>query len=95
MMVKNSSIASGNRRERAEIAQLQSQLESANAKNQEAQVLQEELEYEIQKLKNQQSAAQQKFTELVSAYEKMSAKEAAPILEAMNTNEAVQDCSLI
>ncbi|CAM5186553.1 hypothetical protein UACE39S_02696 [Ureibacillus acetophenoni] len=94
-MVKNSSIASGNRRERAEIAQLQSQLESANAKNQEAQVLQEELEYEIQKLKNQQSAAQQKFTELVSAYEKMSAKEAAPILEAMNTNEAVQDCSLI
>ncbi|CAM5185874.1 Flagellar motility protein MotE (MotC chaperone) OS=Ureibacillus acetophenoni OX=614649 GN=SAMN05877842_101473 PE=4 SV=1 [Ureibacillus acetophenoni] len=74
----------------AEIAQLQSQLESANAKNQEAQVLQEELEYEIQKLKNQQSAAQQKFTELVSAYEKMSAKEAAPILEAMNTNEAVR-----
>lgn len=74
----------------AQIAQLQSQLESANAKNQEAQILQEELEYEIEKLKNQQSTVQQKFTELISAYEKMAAKEAAPILEAMNTNDAVR-----
>jgi len=74
----------------AQIAQLQTQLDTANAKNQEAQTLQEELEYEIQKLKNDQTAAQQEFVEITSAFEKMSAKEAAPILVEMKTDEALK-----
>jgi flagellar protein FlbB len=74
----------------AQIEQLQSQLESANAKNQEALILQEELEYEIQKLKNEQVVSKQEFTEIISAFEKMSAKEAAPIFVEMNENEAIK-----
>ncbi len=74
----------------AQISQLQTQLDSANAKNQEAQILQEELEYEIQKLKNEQTVAQKEFTEITSAFEKMSAKEAAPILVEMNTDDALK-----
>lgn len=74
----------------AQISKLQTQLDSANAKNQEAQTLQEELEYEIQKLKNEQTAAQQEFTEIISAFEKMSPKEAAPILVEMDSSEALR-----
>lgn len=74
----------------AQIVKLQTQLDSANTKNQEALILQEQLEYEIQKLKNDQSAAQKEFTEIISAFEKMSAKEAAPILVQMDSNEALK-----
>lgn len=74
----------------AQIVKLQSQLDSAIAKNQEALNLQEELEYEIQKLKNDQSVAQKEFTEIISAYEKMTAKQAAPILVEMDPNEALK-----
>ncbi len=74
----------------AEIAQLQTQLESANAKNQEALTTQEELEYEIEKLKNEQLVTKKEVTEIISAFEKMSAKEAAPILVAMNSNDALR-----
>lgn len=74
----------------ARISQLQTQLDGANAKNQEAQILQEELEYEIQKLKREQTVARKEFTEITSAFEKMSAKEAAPILVEMNTGDALK-----
>ncbi|KGR80354.1 MotE family protein [Ureibacillus manganicus] len=74
----------------AQISQLQTQLEVANGKNEEAKILQEELEYEIQKLKNNQTAAQKEITEIITAFEKMSAKEAAPILVEMNLNEALK-----
>lgn len=74
----------------AEIAQLQSQLESEKSKTEEAAILQEELEYEIDRIQREQDTAKKEFTEIVSAFEKMSAKEAAPILVAMSQDEAVR-----
>nr|WP_106784198.1 hypothetical protein [Lysinibacillus timonensis] len=74
----------------AEIEQLQAQLDSEMVKNQEALTIQEELQYEIEKLKREQGQAQKEFAEIVSVFEKMSAKEAAPILVAMNESEAIE-----
>ncbi|HWK22264.1 MAG TPA: hypothetical protein VNS08_04440 [Ureibacillus sp.] len=74
----------------AEIEQLQDELEKAKAENQESQSKQEQLQYEIDKLKSEQNEAKKEFNDILSSFEKMSAKSAAPILVEMKDDEALK-----
>ena len=74
----------------AEIEKLQAELEKAIAENQENLTVQEQLQYEIDKLQRDQMAAKKEFEELLDSFEQMSAKSAAPILVEMSDEEAVK-----
>lgn len=74
----------------AEIAQIQSQFNSATVENQQLQGEIERLQYEIEKLKISQEESMKDFKEILSTFEKMSAKKAAPIIVEMNETEAVR-----
>ena len=74
----------------AEIAQIQSQFDSTTVENNQLQVEIERLQYEIEKLKISQEESIKEFKDILSTYEKMSAKKAATIIVEMNETEAVR-----
>lgn len=74
----------------AEVFQLQKKLETADDEKEDLLLKQEELIDEIAVLKRGNEGTQQKFTEIVSTFEKMSAKSAAPVLVNMSDAEAIQ-----
>lgn len=74
----------------AEVHRLQQQLDASTDQQEKLLVEQERLVGEIQALENDQSATKQKASEIVSTFEKMSAKSAAPVLINMSDAEAMQ-----
>ena len=74
----------------AEINQLQTEIESATASNEELLLEQERLLNEIEQLKRAQEEAQLEFKEILKTYETMSAKKAAAILTEMTESEALR-----
>lgn len=74
----------------AEVFQLQQKLETS-ADEQEALLLeQDRLLEEIEALVRGKDATKQKFTEIVSTFEKMSPKSAAPVITNMSDADAIQ-----
>ena len=73
-----------------EVAQLQSKLDASTNETQELEAEIENLQYEIEKLKASQEQATKEFKDIVSTYEKMSAKKAAPIIVQMSDDEALR-----
>ena len=73
-----------------EVAQLKSKVDSTNTEKQELELEIERLNYEIEKLRNSQEESTKEFKEVLSTYEKMSAKKAAPIIAEMSDDEAVR-----
>ena len=73
-----------------EVTQLQSKVDAASSEKQELELEIERLNYEIEKLKVSQEEASLEFKEVLSTFEKMSAKKAAPIIVKMSDEEAVR-----
>lgn len=74
----------------AEITQLQTKIDSAASETDALLVEQERLLFEIEKLKRNQENTQKEFSEILSTFDKMSAKKAAPILLQMSDTEALR-----
>lgn len=74
----------------AEISQFQIKFESSNVEKQDLQAEIEQLQYEIEKLISSQEESKKEFKEILTTFEKMSAKKAAPILVQMSDTEAVR-----
>jgi flagellar protein FlbB len=74
----------------AQITKLQTQIDSAVIEKDELLAEQERLLFEIEKLKRNQEEAQKDFSEILSTFEKMSAKTAAPILVQMSDTESLR-----
>lgn len=74
----------------AQLFKLQQELDISAEEKQELLQKQEELLYEIELLQLEKDDTKRKFTEIVSTFEKMSAKSAAPVLAKMNDTEAVR-----
>lgn len=73
-----------------EITQLQDKIDSSAQEKEELLAEQERLQFEIEKLKKNQQETQKDFNEILSTFEKMSAKKAAPILVQMSDAEALR-----
>lgn len=73
-----------------QITQLQDQIDSSALEKEELLAEQERLQFEIEKLKRNQEESQKDFNEILSTFEKMSAKKAAPILVQMSDAEALR-----
>lgn len=73
-----------------EITQLQTQIDSAATEKDTLLVEQERLLFEIEKLKRNQQETQKEFNEILTTFNKMSAKTAAPILIQMSDTEALR-----
>ena len=74
----------------AQITQLQTQIDSSTIEKDELLTEQERLLFEIEKLKRNQEETQKEFNEILSTFEKMSAKTAAPILVQMSDTESLR-----
>lgn len=74
----------------AQITLLQSQIDATAIEKDELLVEQERLLFEIEKLKRSQEETQKEFNEILSTFEKMSAKTAAPILVQMSDTESLR-----
>lgn len=74
----------------AQITQLQTEIESAVVEKDELLAEQERLQFEIEKLKRDQEETQKEFKDILSTFEKMSAKTAAPILVQMSDTESLR-----
>lgn len=74
----------------AEIDQLQSQLDSAKAESENIEAIKQQLQSEIESLQQNQSEAKKEFDDILSTFEQMSAKSAAPIIMEMSDEEAVK-----
>lgn len=74
----------------AEVFQLQQQLDTSADEKETLLIEQERLLDEIEVLQRGEESTQQQFTEIVSTFEKMSAKTAAPVITNMNDAEALQ-----
>lgn len=74
----------------ARLFKLEEELATSSEEKQELLQKQEELLYEIELLQLEKDDTKRKFTEIVSTFEKMSAKSAAPVLVQMNDTEAVR-----
>ena len=73
-----------------QITELQSQMDSSAIEKDELLTEQERLLFEIEKLKRNQEETQKEFNEILSTFEKMSAKKAAPILVQMSDTESLR-----
>ena len=73
-----------------EITQLQSEIDSAANEKETLLIEQERLLFEIEKLKRDQETTQKEFGEILTTFNKMSAKTAAPILVQMSDTEALR-----
>ncbi|MEI4768575.1 hypothetical protein WAX74_02745 [Psychrobacillus sp. FJAT-51614] len=74
----------------AEIANLQSDINNSAKENEDLLVEQQRLLDEIEKLQRQQTSTNQEYAEIVSTFEKMSAKSAAPVITKMSDAEALR-----
>ena len=74
----------------AEVFQLQQQLDTSAEEKDELLIEQEKLIHEIKSLERGTDSKKQKLTEIISTFEKMSAKSAAPVLINMSDAEAIQ-----
>lgn len=74
----------------SDLKKIQHQLATAKEENELLLIEQEKLQMEIEKLVQNQAETKKEFTEIVSTFEKMSAKAAAPILIEMNEVEALK-----
>lgn len=73
-----------------QITQLQEKVDGSAQEKEKLLAEQERLQLEIEKLKNNQEETQKDFKEILSTFEKMSAKKAAPILVQMSDAEALR-----
>ncbi len=73
-----------------QITELQSQIDSSATEKEELLAEQERLKFEIEKLKRNQEESQKEFNEILTTFEKMSAKTAAPILVQMSDTESLR-----
>lgn len=73
-----------------QIDQLQAQIDASLVEKDGLLVEQERLLFEIEKLKRNQEETQKEFNEILSTFEKMSAKTAAPILVQMSDTESLR-----
>lgn len=73
-----------------QITQLQTQIDSSALEKEQLLEEQERLLVEIEKLKRDQEETQKEFNEILSTFEKMSAKTAAPILVEMSDTESLR-----
>lgn len=74
----------------AEIGKIQAELDDSKKTNEELLVEQNRLLEEIENLKRQQNSTKQEYAEIVSTFEKMSAKTAAPVITKMSDAEALR-----
>ncbi|WP_347790656.1 MotE family protein [Solibacillus sp. CAU 1738] len=74
----------------AEISQLQTKISSSNEEVEALLAEQERLLFEIEKLKRDQEQTTKDFKDILSTFEKMPAKTAAPILVKMSDDEALR-----
>lgn len=74
----------------AEISQLQTKIKSSNEEVESLLAEKERLNFEIEKLKRNQEETAKDFKEILSTFEKMPAKTAAPILVQMSDEEALR-----
>ena len=74
----------------AEIDQLHSQLDNAKAENDNNVAIQQQLQEKIDSLQQNQTEAKKEFDDILSTFEQMSAKSAAPILMEMSDEEALK-----
>lgn len=73
-----------------QITQLQTQIDSSALEKEQLLEEQERLLFEIEQLKRAQEETQKEFNEILSTFEKMSAKTAAPILVEMSDTESLR-----
>ena len=74
----------------AKVFQLQEQLDTSEDEKEGLLIEQEKLINEIKTLESGTDSTKQKSTEIISTFEKMSAKSAAPIIINMSDTEAIQ-----
>ncbi|MFJ8063820.1 MotE family protein [Psychrobacillus sp. NPDC096426] len=74
----------------AEINQLQVKIENSSKSNEALLVEQQRLLDEIETLQREQTSTKQAYSEIVSTFEKMSAKAAAPVITKMSDAEALR-----
>lgn len=74
----------------AQVFELQQQLDASADEKEALLIEQERLLGEIQALGREQDSSKQKASEIVSTFEKMSAKSAAPVITKMSDAEAIQ-----
>ncbi|MFJ7970800.1 MotE family protein [Psychrobacillus sp. NPDC096389] len=74
----------------AEIDQLQVEIENSAKSNEALLVEQQRLLDEIETLQREQTSTKQAYSEIVSTFEKMSAKAAAPVITKMSDAEALR-----
>lgn len=74
----------------AELTKIQSDLEKANKDKDNLLAKQQELLAEIEMLKSAKNDSQKDMKEIVSTFESMSAKSAAPVITKMSDAEAIQ-----
>lgn len=73
-----------------EIAKVEQQLQMLKEENELLVIEQERLTDEIAKVQNRAEESKKEFKEIIATYEKISAKNAAPILLAMNEADALK-----
>ncbi|MFJ7730436.1 MotE family protein [Lysinibacillus sp. NPDC097231] len=74
----------------AEIAQLQKKLETTITEKDKLATEKEQLQFEIEKLNREQDQVKRDFTDILSTFDKMSPKAAAPVLIKMSDTEALR-----
>ena len=74
----------------AGISQLQKKLDSATTEKEKLVTEKEQLLFEIEKLKREQDEVKRDFSDILSTFDKMSAKAAAPVLIKMSDAEALR-----
>ncbi|MDV6376714.1 hypothetical protein ORD22_00360 [Sporosarcina sp. GW1-11] len=74
----------------AQLFEVQNELSQVKDSNETLVIEKEKLNEEIEQLKIEQSESKRDFKEIVSTYEQMSAKSAAPVITEMGDAEAVQ-----
>lgn len=74
----------------AQLFEVQDELTKVKDSNETLEIEKEKLSEEIEKLKRAQSESKRDFKEIVTTYEQMSAKSAAPVITKMGDAEAVQ-----
>lgn len=75
---------------KAQIEQLQAQLDSAKLETENAVAAQEQLRQQIEELQRSQVEAKAEVDEIISTYELMSAKSAAPIITELSDEQAIK-----
>lgn len=74
----------------AQIEQLKEQIDSAKLETRDAIAIQEQLRQQIEELQRSQVEAKAEVDEIISTYELMSAKSAAPIITELSDEQAIK-----